>query len=82
MSTAKSFGKAPTLRGLDEETKAWKEQIDDLRNTMKGSKGILNAAAKKVDAMLDEKNGRINEIIQQELRGLELLVLEMAAQYE
>ncbi len=80
-ATAKAFAKAPSPRNLDEAVKAWKEQINDVRNNMKGSKGILVSAAKRLTAMLDEKNHRINAIIQQELRGLELLVVETAAQY-
>ncbi len=36
-----AFGKAPIVRGLDDETKAWKKQIDKIRDSMKGSEGIL-----------------------------------------
>lgn len=82
VSTAGAFAKAPAPRGLDDETKAWKDQINDVRNDMKGSKGILVLAAKRLEAMLDEKNDRINTIIQHELRGLELILRETAAQYE
>ena len=81
-STKGAFAAAPRASKLDDATKAWKKQTDDLRNEMKGSNGILAAAVKKMDAMADEKNLRLNGIIQQELRGLELLLRETASQYE
>ena len=80
--TVKGFVRTPSVpRGADEETKAWKKRFDEVRNGMKGSKGILPAAIGRIDAMLDEKNGRLNGTIQKELRGLELLVRETAGQY-
>lgn len=83
MSTGAAFIKAPTVpRGSDDATKAWKKQFDDVRNSMKGSKGIFPQAVKRIDAMLDEKNDRLNSIIQKEIRGLELLLRETASQYE
>ena len=67
--------KAPTVpRGSDDETKAWKKQFDSVRNGMKGSNGIFAAAVKRIDALLDGKNERLNGIIQTELRGLALLL--------
>ncbi len=80
--TISTFAKTPTLRGLDEAAKDWKKAFDEARNTMKGSKGILATAVKRIDALLDPKNDRLNAIIRQELRGLELLLRETAAQYE
>ncbi len=77
-----AFRKAPSLRGLSEESSAWKEQMDDVRNGMKGSSGILAAALKRLDTLLEEKNSRLNAVIQQELQGLELLLRETAALYE
>ena len=83
LSTGGAFGKAPTVpRGSDDKTKAWKKKFDDIRNGMKGSKGIFPQAVKRIDTMLDEKNDRLNGIIQKELRGLELLLRETAVQYE
>ena len=80
--TGGAFLKAPSApRGADDETKAWKKAFDDLRNSMKGSKGLFASAAGRIDAMLDEKNARLNEVIRTELRGLELLVRETAALY-
>ena len=82
-ATRAAFVKAPTVpRGSDDETKAWKKQFDAVRNSMKGSNGIFSTAVKRIDAMLDEKNERLNGIIQKELRGLELLLRETADQYE
>lgn len=82
-STGAAFVKAPTVpRGSDDETKAWKKQFDGVRNSVKGSNGIFATAVKRIDAMLDEKNERLNSIIQKELRGLELLLRETADQYE
>ena len=82
-STGGAFVKAPTVpRGSDDETKAWKKRFDGVRNSMKGSGGIFSTAVKRIDAMLDEKNERLNRIIQKELRGLELLLRETADQYE
>ena len=81
-STAGRFDKANTPRGLDEAAKAWKDTFNAVRNEMKGANGILATAAKRLQSMLDEKNERINAIIQQELRGLELILRETAAQYE
>ncbi|MBO7662862.1 MAG: UvrD-helicase domain-containing protein [Clostridia bacterium] len=82
-SAAGGFARAPSApRGSDEETKAWKKRFDDVRNEMKGTKGIFAAAVRRIDAMLDEKNDRRNAVIRRELRGLELLLRETAAQYE
>ena len=82
-STIEAFVKTPTIpRGSDDPTKAWKKQFDAARNGMKGSNGILGTAVKRIDAMLDEKNERLNTIIKKELRGLELLLRETADQYE
>lgn len=81
-SAAKGFDKAPAPRGLDDDTKAWKDAFNDVRNEMKGSKGILVTAAKRLQSMLDEKNDQTNAVIQRELRGLELIVTETAKQYE
>ena len=81
--TGGSFPASPRIpRGADEETKNWKKRFDEIRNGMKGSKGIFSTAVKRIDAMLDEKNGRLNAVIRKELRGLELLLRETAAQYE
>ena len=81
-SYAAQFVKAPSPRGLGEEIKAWKKQIDEVRNVMKGSSGILSGAVEKIETVLDEKNAQINAVIQQQLRCLELIVKETAAQYE
>lgn len=81
-SAKAEFGKAPSVRGLDDDAKAWKKLIDKARDGMKASDGILATAIKRLDAMMDESNDRLNEIIQRELRGLELLLRETAAQYE
>ena len=81
--TGDAFPKAPAVpRGSDDATKAWKKQFDEVRNSMKGAKGLFSQAGKRIDAMLDEKNDRLNSIIQQEIRGLELLLRETASQYE
>lgn len=81
--TGAAFVKAPSVpRGSDDETKAWKKQFDGIRNSMKGSGGVISTAVKRMDAMLDRKNERLNSIIQKELRGLELLLRETADQYE
>lgn len=82
LSCADSIETAPRLSKPDDATKAWKKQIDDVRNEIKGSKGVLKTAAGKLKAMLDEKNAGINAVIQQQLLGLGLIVKEMAAQYE
>ena len=76
-----AFGKAPSPRGLDEATRDWKDQINKVRDGMKGSKGILAAAIERVDAVLDERNEEINGIIREELRGLALLVKKTAELY-
>jgi len=81
-STKAGFGKAPTVKGIDEATKAWKKQMDDARDTIKSSKGIFTTAIKRLDALLDKKNDRLNAIIQQELRGLEVLLKATADLYE
>ncbi len=76
------FRKAPALRGLDGEAKEWKKRMDEARNSMKDSKGILVSAAKRLDAMMDPRNDRLNGIIRKLLRGLELLLRETASLYE
>ena len=81
-SAKSSFPAAPRAGRLDEGTKDWKKRMDGLRNSLKGANGILGAALKKLNALGDEKNQRLNAIIQRELRGLELLLRETAAQYE
>ena len=83
LASAKAgFRKAPVLRGLDGEAKAWKEEMDGVRDGIKGSKGVFAAAIKRMDAMLDERNGRLNAIIQQELRGLAVLLRATAELYK
>ena len=77
-----AFEKAPIVRGLDDENKAWKKQIDKIRDSMKGAEGILGTAIKRLSSMSDENNEYINSIIQRELQGLELLLRETASQYE
>ena len=81
-ATKAAFAKAPTAKGIDDETKAWKKQIDEVRNGMKGSDGVLATALDRIGTMLDPENERINGIIRHELRGLELLLCVTAAQYE
>ncbi len=81
-SAVAAFGRSPAARGLDEGTKAWKKEFDDVRNAMKGTKGILAGALKRLEALSDEKNDRLNAVVRQELRGLELLLRETADQYE
>jgi len=76
------FGKAPAVRGLDEAEKTWKKEMDDVRDVMKGSKGVFATAIGRLDTMLDGKNDRLNAIIQQELRGLEVLLRTTAELYE
>ncbi len=73
--------KAPSRRSLDDGTKAWKKQLDKVRDSVKGANGILAAAAGRIDDMLDEDNLRLNAVIRQELRGLELLLRETGEQY-
>ena len=82
VSTRDAFAGAPRAAKLDEAAKAWKKRMDELRNGMKGSKGIFDTALKKLDAIMGEKNRRLNGIIQRELRGLELLLRETAAEYK
>ena len=82
VSTKDAFEKAPGVRKLDEDTKAWKKQIDKVRDGIKGSDGIFSTAIKRLDIILDKNNDRINSIIQQELSGLELLFKETSKQYE
>ncbi len=81
--TGGAFAKAPSMpRGSEDAVKAWKKDFDEVRSRMKGSRGIFPQALKRIDAMLDERNERLNGIIQTELRGLELFLRETAAQYE
>ena len=77
-----AFAKAPATRGLDEDAKAWKDRMNRVRDGMKGASGILSVAIRRLDALLDPENDRINAIIRGELRGLELLLRETAALYE
>lgn len=81
-AAASCMGRAPSIRGLDEETKAWKKEIDDLRKKIKSPDGILAKAENRLASMMDEKNDRINDLIRRELCGLELLLRETAALYE
>ena len=77
-----AFARAPSAKGADDAEKAWKKQIDGVRDEMKGASGILAGALKRLDGMLNENNGRVNGVIREELRGLEVLLLETAAQFE
>lgn len=81
-STKDTFGRSPSPRKIDDEQKAWKDLFNDVRNAMKGSKGIFAGAINRLNAMLDPNNERLNGIIQRQLRGLELLLRQTAAQYE
>ena len=82
-STGSAFAKAPIVpRGSSDDIKEWKKKFDGVRGSIKGANGIFLQAVKSIDSMLDEKNERLNRIIQKELRGLELLLRETAAQYE
>jgi len=81
--TGGAFRKAPALpKDSGEDVKAWKKEFDKVRNEIKGSGGLFATAVKRIDAMLDEKNDRLNGVIQKELRGLELLLRETAERYE
>ena len=81
--TGSAFRKPPTLpKDSGEDVRTWKKEFDQIRNGIKGSGGLFATAVKRIDAMLDEKNDRLNGIIQQELRGLELLLRETAELYE
>ncbi len=82
ISAADALSSAPILRKLDGPTHDWKKQMDGTRGELKGATGLLRAAASRIESVLDEKNIRLNAIIQQELRGLEVLLRETAAQYE
>ena len=83
LGTSAAFGKAPAVsRKADDATKAWKKDFDAVRNGMKGAGGLFFQAVRRIDAMRDEKNDRLNGVIRKELRGLELLLRETAAQYE
>ena len=80
--TKESFVKAPALRNLDEDAKDWKERFNKLRNTAKGSSGILGTAIARLDTLSNPRSDRLNAVIRQELTGLALLVKETAACYE
>ena len=77
-STKEAFVKAPSPRNLDEAVKDWKERF----NTLKGSSGVLNTAVQRLDSLSDPRNDRLNAVIQQELRGLGLLLKGTATCYE
>ncbi len=76
-----SFAKAPSLRKLDEDVKEWKKGMDRLRDGIKNANGLLMTCAKRIAAMLDERNDRLNAIIRRELWGLLLLLRETAVRY-
>ena len=83
LSAVGAFARSPGVpRDADGETKDWKKQFDAVRGGMKGSQGILALSVKRIDAMTDERNERVNAVIRQELRGLELLLRETAEQYD
>ena len=68
-------------RGLKDDDKEWYEQFKDIRNSIKGSTGVIGSMEKALKDLQDEKHDRLNAVIQHELQGLEVLVREMDAQY-
>lgn len=52
-----------------EEAKEWNEDFKKLRNSVKGSTGILNSAAKSLQKLMNASQARDNLRIQKTLRG-------------
>ena len=81
LAARSAFPRAPSLRGLDEETRDWKKAFDNVRDAIKGSSGLLTKAIGRLDALLDPRNASVNALVRHQLRGLQLLLQETAALY-
>ena len=72
----------PTVRGkIDEDAKEWNEAFKKLRNEVKGSKGILDSAAKSLENLLKTSQAEDNLRLQRTLRGISILLRAAAAQF-
>ena len=64
-----------------EEAKEWNEDFKKLRNSVKGSTGILNSAAKSLQKLMNASQARDNLRIQKTLRGVSILLRATAARF-
>ena len=80
VSARESLMKAPSVRGLDDDTKAWNDQMKTARNRFKNADGVLAEAAARLEPLLnpDPYAPRILQL----LHGLGILTRETARGYE
>ncbi|MBQ8978381.1 MAG: UvrD-helicase domain-containing protein, partial [Oscillospiraceae bacterium] len=72
----------PTVRGkIDDEAKEWNEEFKALRNTVKGSKGVLMTSAKRLENLVKAGQLADNERIQRTLRGISVILRTAAANF-
>ena len=79
--TKNAFVKAPAGRTKDEAVKAWKSTMNEVRNEIKGSSGILAKALERLMPLENPDQDRLNGVICEELCGMEMLVREMTDIY-
>ena len=72
----------PTVRGkIEDEAKEWNEEFKALRNTVKGSKGVLMTSAKRLENLVKAGQLADNERIQRTLRGISVILRTAAANF-
>ena len=64
-----------------DDAKEWNEGFKDLRNKVKGSKGILDLAVKSLQNLLKVTQAEDNARLQKTLRGIAILLRATAAQF-
>ncbi|MBQ3667847.1 MAG: UvrD-helicase domain-containing protein, partial [Clostridia bacterium] len=78
-----AFADAPRSRITSPEEKQWRDRINDVRKKLKGTNGVTMTCLKKLRFLADDEgNESTNERIKAELRGLKLILVETAKQYE
>ena len=80
--SAKSAMPSPRVTKNDgEAAREWNERFKALRNRVKGSKGILDTAAKSLQRLLDASQIRDNLHMQTILRGISILLRAAAGRF-
>lgn len=80
--TAKSTMPTVRLTKKDgEEAKEWNEGFKELRNKVKGSKGVLDLASKSLQNLLKVSQAEDNIRLQNTLRGIAILLRATASQF-
>ena len=77
----RSMGRNQTPRTEDDDVKAWCKEFGELRNEIKGSGKLLDKASKSLQKLLKASQASDNLRVQEELRGVEILLRATAARF-